>query len=707
MTGTTRPEVFSSVRAAQLAAQRTETLAIEMPQTSRLSTSAARTLKDWDGKLGREEWQAEGYGHANDIGELGFGVNLIAATCAKGDLAVAEEDEMGTPVEPGKAEDGTPIFTSDREAAERVLAAFKGPGGGRQALIGAGSIHDQIGGEAVLIGEPIEDTKGISWELVSVLEVFQDKDTGTVTRKRSAKSGTALSVADPSATSNELGEDVYLARYLRSDWAHSGDATSPLRRNAAACREINLWTKLIETTIKSRLSNGLFLIPEEADFPADDDDRSEQTSAERFEDMIVDQISTPITDPSSVASVSPAVAAVQGDLIDKFKLMSLTPDSGIELTGMLEARANALRRLAAGMDMPLEVMEGTGSTSHWNAAGIDVDFVKQHVIPLGERLARFFTVSYFRRMLIEFEGMDEAKAERFSLTYDGSELLTRADAAATADTLHRDMLISDDARVIANGMDPDAVRPTEEEKQRRILEKLVVTPSVNNRPLIPALGIDLTEYLPPDVVEAFLAPSQQNQGGEGAAVQPPEEPSGGGNEPPVDSGDGAGPTEPAAEPDGSAELAVMERIRAVSASALDTALVLAGNRVATNARKLTDETKAKVDRPDYRPRSKKPELLRLMSAADWKRIKLSPERLLEGAWDQVDRQAVMWLKGLYVARGLDSLSADEQARRAASEICHSLDGRALTAFEQPIALEDGLSVPLDLVRAAVVGTPAR
>lgn len=692
---------FASARAATLAST-AQQFAMAPPVSGRMATAATEKIKDVKGKLKREPWQVDAYNHAVEIGELGYFLTLISNTVGKGRLVVNEVDEEGTPVEPEKDADGRPLFSEGRKKAERVLDAFRGPQGDHRSHLVAGTLHDQIAGEANLIGEPIPNANGkvtadsgIAWEMVSVLELVQDQNSDKVMRKRSASSGGPLSIADPKAKEATLHPEAYKSRYHRSDWAHSGDATSALRRNASACREERLWTQLIHTTIRSRLSAALLLVPEEVDFPADEDGNPDIEGVARFVEMLVAHMSAPMADLNSAASLVPLVAGIPAEFIEKFRLMSLT-DETLDLSTMLEARAVALRRVAAGMDGPLEIMEGVGGTSHWNASGIDTDFVKKHIIPLGERLARFFTVSYLRRMLIAAEEMSEEEAERFSFGYDGAEILTRMDAAQSADSLWRDMLISDDERREAHGFDAEATKPSDEEKQRRMLEKLALAVSVNNRPLLRDL-IDFTESeIPDDELEAFLAP---------VGMQPEVE-----TEPTAEDPDetelpppAAGPDAPAVgEPTPSDELATMERIRTAASFSLDDALRLAANAVVTRKAKLSEQTKAAISKPSHRSGLWKHEVLRMLTPADWAAIDRDPNGLFDGAWDGFKQQTVGWLRDMYERAGRDPAQSHDDAVLAATQICHELDELAQSALRQPIPREDGLAVPLALVLNSVV-----
>lgn len=707
------PQVFATPRAARRAAAG-QALAIELPIISRVvASAAAEQVKDKGARGHRkpEEWQAEAYQHAMEIGELGYVLTILATAVARGRLVAVETDEHGDVIEPEKDEDGRDVLTPDRSKAERVLQAFRGPEGDHKAMLAAGALHDQIAGEAILVGEPVPKSKGISWEVVSVFEIIADRE-GKLSRKRSGSMTGQISLADKTEAVTPLDPEAYTSRYHRRDWMHSGDPTSTLRRNATVCRQIIRWDQLIDTTIMSRLNAGVLLVPEEVTFPADDDQVEDgSTDVDRFMESLVEHLSAPVTDRKSAASLAPMVVRCASELIKEWRLLSLTDDA-LDLGSILDARERSLRRLAAGLDVPLEEMEGMGSTNHWSSANISQNTVEKHVIPLGERLARFFTVSFYRRMLIAKEGMDEATAERWSLGFDGSEIESRMDAAVSADTLHKEGLISDDARIEAHGFDPNQVRPSEEERLRRQVEKLGMVPDKTNRVILPAAGITLEA-----LVEAGVDPEAAEKWLSGAsaapappAFGPPQQP----EDEPVEDGPPmmdeempGGPAEPASGEPGAEEMRVIvERIRTLAAATLDRALLVSANQVVTAARKLPSETRSRVDSPNYRSGPRKAEVLRLLGPADWRAIQRTPEGLLRGAFDELNNLVVSWLREHYEG-SRDALTADEDARRAASVLCAQLDARALSAFREPLPREAGLSVPLSMVWDALSAPAVR
>jgi hypothetical protein len=661
----------------------------------RLSSSASRRVKDIDpSKVVPEGWQIEGYGYAIAIGELGYVVGHQADTVARGRLVVVERDlDTGTAIQPDKDDQGVAVIEGDRAKAEKALLALRGPAGDQKAIMRSGAEADIIAGEAFLTGEPIEDTGQVSWEMLSITE-FEKGTDGTLIRRRKAKQSNIANQKDL-----ELAPETYWSRYHRPDPMHSDDPTSSLRRVAASCREVILMTQDIEATAKSALSAGMLFVPDEIDFYDDDEDidDAEPTS---LDDKLTEYMSAPITDRLNSNSLVPLILRGPADLGEKIRLISLK-DSRTDLEKAIRLRQDALGRLAVGLDIPPEVMTGLGGTNHWSGAVISKDFIEKHILPIGERLARFLTISYLRRVLMDSEDMAEEDAERFELAYDASGLLTRADAAASADRLHAARLISDDTRLEAHGYDPDRVRPSPEEYARRLIEDLAVTPSVTNKALLLGLGVDFEAMgVPPDLLEALVTPAGAKVGTD---AEPPAEDRAEAGEPgqpedptQADIDRELGPEEPGTDPD--SLNVILERIRSVGQSTMERALELAANQVIAKLPGDSTLTKTQCRRLP------KLEVLSAVPERDYAAMRLSPENMLARTWDGFTHQAVGWLTDFFADSGVSPIDANERARRIVSDVVMSLDTLALSAFRQPLTKTDGLYVTPDLVLDALAST---
>ena len=86
-------------------------------------------------------------------------------------------------------------------------------------------------------------------------------------------------------------------------------------------------------------------------------------------------------------------------------------------------------------------------------------------------------------MLVEFEGLTEAEALRFRLLFDARMLTARADEGPAATAAWDRLALSDDSYLRSNGFDVEAY-PDEEERKRRMLEKVLMADPGDYGPII-------------------------------------------------------------------------------------------------------------------------------------------------------------------------------------------------------------------------------
>lgn len=695
------PDQSKSIRKVRRARA---SLAIEIPTgVGQLSTAAARKIRDHEPRrMERQKWQEEAYAHVDFIGELGYAVAQLSDVVAKGNIVVVERDfETHTVIVPEKDEDGDNIITGDRAVAERALLALRGPAGDWRQIVRSMAEAEMIAGEGHLVGSPIEGGNQIAWEFLSIVEVTEDRATGEKRRRRYA-----ANVGARDAGGGELIDpDSYVARFHRRDPRHSGDATSSLRRVAAACREVVLLTQLVEATIKSHIPAGILLVADELSLPAGtEDETGDDEEIDPLLEVLTEHLSAPIEDRQSAASLVPLLLNAPAETLDKaLKLVKLDAER-MDPERIIGLRENALGRIATGIDLPPETMTGLGDVNHWGAATIDKGFIERHVVPPGERIAQFLTIAYLRRVLMDQEGWDPARAERFEFGFDPSALLSRADKAASADSLHRDRILSDDARIRAHGFDPEKDMPKEEERLRRYVEQIALAASVTNKPFLAALGLTveaLTEMgMDPEIAEAVLSPAAEpaTVGGAPLDEDAPEPGEPGTDEDAIAAheqipGGPEAPTTTAPE-----QMArIQERIRVAASERLEQAVSRAAGLA---IQRIPRDSLATKDRVRAIP---KLEVLAAIPASDWKKMAVRPEKLVARPWTQFQGLIVTWLRSHFEqACSMTHLDADETAHRVASEVVARLDVLYAQAFKQaPVRDAEGLYFPTGFVEEAV------
>lgn len=487
----------------------------------------------------REDWQTDAYAYAQAVGEVNYALGLKANTLARCRLR-PEVRKAGTADEWEETTDARVL---------RVHTALKPPLGGQGALLAMALHHLEIAGECYLYGVGVKDLlgndAGLVWEFLSVLEV-DIKDGGGPGRPakvtRNAWGG--------SKGKEPVEEHAYLARLHRAAPDFSQRAKSPMQGVLTVLKQVVLLTQVIDAIAQSRLTANMLYVPWEVSLgPTDEfsnpgaENDVQGESIDEFEAELREHLTAPITDRSAESSLIPLLmrgpALVDGhptkDLIGIIDLARQLDD---RFQGL---RAEALDRLAAGLDLPPEMMQGKGSLSGLGggnvAEAVDAEFIEKHVIPSGELVAEFLTVAYLRPMLQQFEQLNGPETDWFRYSLDTSPITADPDRSAAATAGRQMGIISDEAWLAANGFDDaDAIDP-DEAFRRKLVELSAGAPTILAPYLLPIAFPDH-----PEIADAMIKAAQ-------AFNTPVPKPSitPGGNPNPADA-PGSPPVPPVAEP---------------------------------------------------------------------------------------------------------------------------------------------------------------
>ena len=670
-----------------LTAQGGARFAMMLPQRylAKVSSAALRSVKDYDPASRKgHEWQRDAFTYNELIGEVGYLHNLTANAVAAADLRVVEivtHEETGAP----ELEE-----VSDPRVL-RVMDAFTGPQGGQKELKRRAALHYQIAGESYLLGTPLRDefdmAQGVSWEFLSTEEIRVTKDGNRQVVKRNSA---GVSDGPGGGDGGFVPVDAYIARFWRPDPRFSLRADSPMKRVLPICRELVVLSEVVDAVAKSRLSSGLLFVPEELSFgPFDENEEESQDTddLDRFIEALIDHMRAPVEDRTSAAGLVPLVVKGAAEFGKEIRLIDLARDLDETYQSL---RSELLRRMANGLDAPPEIMTGKSNMNHWSAYSVDSDFIERHVNPVGEAIAEFVTVAYLRPMLLEFEGFTEADVDRYRLVFDSRMLTARSDEGPAATGAWDRLTLSDMAYLRANGFS-DEDYPTDDERSRRMLEKVIASDPLNFGPLLlpvlyPELGPVFGAGTPVEAPEPSPAGSGDPLAVPVAPVTPTPEAAGG---PPLE-----GP--PQNRPDGSVpERAsvdgLLDRLATAADAALERALERAGNRVLSRSAKV----------PELRDRwrdASRGEVLASMSAVEFDLLGLDRVELVGDAWDGFAEKARSWIRDWLIGEGESSFVADEVAGRVVVDVARHLDDWLVAGVGRSIPVgANGLRVPYALI----------
>ncbi len=278
----------------------------------------------------------------------------------------------------------------------------------------------------------------------------------------------------------------------------------------------------IARQLKSRImSNGIVLLPDEVNIQStqtgktDADGNTIVANSDATPDEVVKMLydvgEAAITNPDSPGASLPVVITVPGDTISKIKHLTLWSEIDSKAK---EMRDDAIHRLALGMDMPPEILEGTGGLNHWASWQVEEAAIKAHTEPLLQVIATSLTTGFLRPILMADEGMSAEDAAMFEIVMDTSELKLRPNRSEEAFELFDRGVISGSALRRENGF---AVEDEMDDKDRQawLLTKLILSTSGSPEMLMAAMrsfGVEL--HIEPGDVAANTRETITNKDGE-------------------------------------------------------------------------------------------------------------------------------------------------------------------------------------------------
>lgn len=410
-----------------------------------------------------DQWQNEAWYFFDAVGEVRGPVVWIAN-------AVSQADIHATEIDP---DTGKPTGPTEDARAQAAAAMVLGGAAQRAGLLRLVSLCWQIPGEAWVIVRPGKAGKPDTWLVLSGNKV-------------TAK-GESWQYTDPyTMMPVTLERQDRLFRIWQPHPNDQAKADSAMRPALPICREVEKSSQSIAATLDSRIGmNGAWLLPESVDFPRGDHD----TMGAAVTDFLLTAMEMSLQNPGQAAGRVPLVFTLPGEDIGN----AVFQDFATEFDGqVVELRQDALRRLAATLDMPRDVAEGTqGESNHWTAWQVEESTYKIYIEPLLKAVGDAITEHWFRPALRAM-GMSKEEAERYEIGWDTTAIVARPDDRETLESLYDKVLISDEYFLTENGAPMEAM-PSSEERTRRVLEKLVIgAPTLLADPAVAeALGLDI------------------------------------------------------------------------------------------------------------------------------------------------------------------------------------------------------------------------
>lgn len=421
------------------------------PPRSLIASAAQVTVNRSDAwrefKLRDEEWQRECWRFYDVIGELHFAANYVGSGCSRVRIFVAEVDELGRLGD--EVED-------DDEVQALADTAFGGAASKAEALRTLG-VNLTIAGEAYIVGmSKKQDDENDKWFVVSAADL-----------KR--QGGNMIADLGDKKVTLTPGTDMVIRMWTPHP-RKTRLADCPTRAALPVLRELEQLTKYVFSQIDSRLAGaGLLPIPNNLDFPYDDGEGNVLNGAAGVMKALTDAAAASLTGQGSAAALVPIIVEMPPEAIQAM------PDRPIRFDSELSEKAKELRdeslsRLALAMDMPPEVITGTGDTNHWSAWHIEESTVKIHIEPLMNRICEALTEAYLKPAL-KVLGKDPSK---FAFGFDTAPLTVRPDRLKDTLMLFEQGVVNADAVLRAGNYNPAIDAPTDDDETKRYLKELML-----------------------------------------------------------------------------------------------------------------------------------------------------------------------------------------------------------------------------------------
>ena len=389
----------------------------------------------------KKPWQREAWEFYDLVGELHYAATWISSVCSRAVLVAAVRNSDGL------------VSPSDPESDEsRILDELFGGVKGQSQMIRALALHLFVAGECYIVGRSRqEEDGGVAeedlWEVVGIEEIDSNGDVWTLKYE--------------GRTPINLTETDTVFRVWQPHPRNRMLADSPVRSVLPVLREIRFFDRHIQSQSRSRLTgNGLLLMPAEIQF-AGTDGTPQQSAAALSEVLGTSMVNAQECDgEQSAEDQVPVVVTAPGEHIGNARWMTFWSDLDEKA---YEMRSGAVRRLALGLDIPQEIVTGTGEMNHWGAWQVEESSVKAHIEPLLDLITTFLSVDYLQPV----SGNDTA-----IVAHDTTELRLRPNRSREAIELYDRGVLSPETTLRETGFTTTDA-PDDDDRRLWILHQMV------------------------------------------------------------------------------------------------------------------------------------------------------------------------------------------------------------------------------------------
>lgn len=405
---------------------------------------SAKTDSDALRTSGERGWQSQAWRFYDQVGEFRAAVNWVGNVLSRARLYATYDDGTG----PRRVEQGTP--------ADLALDEFGGGVDGQRQLLHDYGVMYSVPGEAWTVG--YEKNHQQVWAVYSPGQITSQGGDYLVGNKK-------------------IPTKAVVIQSLRPHPRDRSKPDSPARAALPALAEIHRLNQHIAAQLDSRLASaGILLVPNEiAATVAGAASPSTQATAQAFVDHLQEVMGRAIADRDDPAALVPIVVTGEAEHLEAARLLKFWSDLDEKAITM---RTEAVRRLGLSLDMPPEILTGTGDINHWGAWQIDESAIKSHTEPLLSLICHDLSVGYLRPALAGT--VPDSEVQRYGIEADTSEMRLRPNRSKEALELYdRGELDGDTLRTETGFTDNHGLDKKEELQQWVLLQMIRGNTSAN------------------------------------------------------------------------------------------------------------------------------------------------------------------------------------------------------------------------------------
>lgn len=410
--------------------------------------------------LQRQMWQTKAFAMYNCEGHLFYAANYVGSAMSRLKLVAARKPK-------DDAENERPTIIPSGPLADAV-ANIRSPRGGQRGLLRQIGRNVFLVGEVWMVGAAESLPNGEvaqSWDAVSIHELTTGSGSNQFLRRRL-----------PGQAGQSLPNGALTIRIWKEHPEWSDLADSGTRSCLELLEKIVALNRAEYAVARSRLHSGILALPQELVPPAwqNQGDNPDAMQSNPLYQALAQSMTEPLKDLDHPSAVIPLLLVGPGEIIKNIKFEPM--ERSFDSTAANASMQTAIEQVANTLELPKEILLGTGEVTHWTAWAIREDTFQAHIQPLAELACDALTLTYLKQALAKMSPVELAAAlesagvddpNDLMVWYDASQLIIQPDKADKAGALHDRFVISDEALRRENGYSEDD-KPDEDEYAKRI-----------------------------------------------------------------------------------------------------------------------------------------------------------------------------------------------------------------------------------------------